>query len=34
MEVDFAGQTFRLEDKITGEVSTIVVFVAALPYSQ
>lgn len=34
MEVDFAGHTFRLEDKITGEVSDIVVFVAVLPYSQ
>jgi len=34
MEVDFAGQTFRLIDKITGEVTDIVVFVAVLPYSQ
>jgi len=34
MEVDFAGQTFDLTDKITGELTTIVVFVAILPYSQ
>lgn len=34
MEVDFAGKTFNLIDKITGEISTIVVFVAILPYSQ
>jgi len=34
MEVDFAGDTFILTDKITGESSTIVVFVAVLPYSQ
>ena len=34
MEVDFAGQTFDLTDKITGELTTIVVFVAVLPYSQ
>ena len=34
MEVDFAGKTFDLIDKITGEVSDIVVFVAVLPYSQ
>ena len=34
MEVDFAGKTFRLIDKITGEITPIVVFVAILPYSQ
>ena len=34
MEVDFAGQTFNLIDKLTGEITTIVVFVAILPYSQ
>jgi hypothetical protein len=34
MEVDFAGKTFSLVDGQTGEVFTIVVFVAILPYSQ
>ena len=34
MEVDFAGETFRLVDPLTGELDTIVVFVAVLPYSQ
>ncbi len=34
MEVDFAGKTFSLIDGQTGEVFTIVVFVAILPYSQ
>ena len=34
MEVDFAGQTFTLVDGQTGEVCTVVVFVAVLPYSQ
>lgn len=34
MEIDFAGQTFLMTDRITGEVLTIVVFVAVLPYSQ
>lgn len=34
MEVDFAGQTFTMTDPLTGEVLTIVVFVAILPYSQ
>lgn len=34
MEVDFAGKTFRLKDRLTGEVMEIVVFVAVLPYSQ
>lgn len=34
MEVDFAGTTFSLIDKLTGERSNIVVFVAVLPYSQ
>ena len=34
MEVDFAGKTFSMISRITGEISTIVVFVAVLPYSQ
>lgn len=34
MEVDFAGQTFKLDDSVSGEKQTIVVFVAVLPYSQ
>ena len=34
MEVDFAGKTFDLIDSLTGEITTIVVFVAVLPYSQ
>lgn len=34
MEVDFAGKTFRLVDRLTGEFVEIVVFVAVLPYSQ
>ena len=34
MEVDFAGQTFEMTDSLTGEVLTIVVYVAVLPYSQ
>ena len=34
MEVDFAGRTFDLIDRITGEITSIVVFVAILPYSQ
>ena len=34
MEVDFAGQTFELIDRLTGEVTKIVVYVACLPYSQ
>ena len=34
MEVDFAGKTFELIDPLTGEITTIVVFVAILPYSQ
>ena len=34
MEVDFAGKTFEMTDRLTGEVSAIVVFVAVLPYSQ
>ena len=34
MEVDFAGKTFDLIDKMTGEITSIVVFVAILPYSQ
>jgi transposase, IS21 family len=34
MEVDFAGQTFSMTEPLTGEIMTIVVFVAILPYSQ
>lgn len=34
MEVDFAGKTFEMTDRLTGEIFTIVVFVAVLPYSQ
>lgn len=34
MEVDFVGQTFSVTDPLTGEIMTIVVFVAILPYSQ
>lgn len=34
MEVDFAGRTFSLTDRISGEIIPIVVFVAVLPYSQ
>ena len=34
IEVDFAGKTFEMIDRLTGEISTIVVFVAVLPYSQ
>ena len=34
MEVDFAGKTFELTDKLTGENTKIVVFVSVLPYSQ
>lgn len=34
MEVDFAGQTFSMTDPLTGEIVSIVVFVAILPYSQ
>ena len=34
MEVDFAGQTFTMTEPLTGEIMTIVVFVAILPYSQ
>lgn len=34
MEVDFAGQTFKMTDPLTGEILTIVVFVAILSYSQ
>ena len=34
MEVDFAGKTFRLTDRLTGESVEVVVFVAVLPYSQ
>ena len=34
MEVDFAGKTFSSIDSQTGEICTIVVFVAVLPYSQ
>lgn len=34
MEVDFAGRTFEMTDRLTGEIVTIVVFVAVLPYSK
>lgn len=34
IEVDFAGRTFDLVDRLTGEVTAIIVFVAVLPYSQ
>jgi len=34
MEVDFTGKTFSMINLLTGELSTIVVFVAVLPYSQ
>ena len=34
IEVDFAGKTFEMTNKLTGEVYTVVVFVAILPYSQ
>jgi len=34
MEVDFAGKTFQMVDRLTGEAVEIVVFVAVLPYSQ
>lgn len=34
MEVDFAGKTFHFADRVTGERTEIVVFVAVLPYSQ
>lgn len=34
MEVDWAGKTMRLVNKITGEVSKAYLFVACLPYSQ
>lgn len=34
MEVDFAGKTFEMADRLTGEISVIIVFVAVLPYSQ
>ena len=34
MEVDFAGKTFDRINRLTGEITPIVVFVAVLPYSQ
>ena len=34
MEVDFAGKTFEVTDPLTGEIYSVVVFVAILPYSQ
>ena len=34
IEVDFAGKTFEMTDRLTGEIYPIVVFVAILPYSQ
>lgn len=33
MEVDFAGKTFSIQDRITGEEMEVVVFVACLPFS-
>ena len=32
--LDFAGKTFEITDPLTGEIYTVVVFVAILPYSQ
>lgn len=34
MEVDFAGKTFFMINRLTGELRTIIVFVAVLPYFQ
>ena len=34
MEVDFTGNTYQVTDRLTGEILTVVVFVAILPYSQ
>ena len=34
IEVDFTRKTFELIDPATGEIVTIVAFVAVLPYSQ
>lgn len=34
IEVDFAGKTFEIIDRMTGEAQPVVVFVAILPYSQ
>ena len=34
MEVDFAGKTIPITDRLSGEVSAIIVFVVVLPYSQ
>jgi len=34
MEVDFAGKTIPVTDRLSGETGAIVVFVAVLPYSQ
>ncbi len=34
IEVDFAGKTFEQIDRLNGDINTIVVFVAVLPYSQ
>lgn len=34
MEVNFAGETFHLVNRLTGEDVEIVVFVAVLPHSQ
>lgn len=34
MEVDFAGQTFKMADPLTGDILPIVIFLAVLPYSQ
>ena len=34
MEIDFAGKTLDLIDRLTGEIQKIIIFVAVLPYSQ
>ncbi len=34
MKIDFADKTFKVTDPLTGEIYTVVVFVAVLPYSQ
>jgi hypothetical protein len=34
IEVDFTRKTFELIDPATGEIVTIIAFVAVLPYSQ
>lgn len=34
MEIDFAGDTFRIRDELTGKIQTVVVYVGVLPFSQ